>query len=67
VPYVIVHVALDGTDGRVVPGSNVAPDGTDGRIVLVSNLEGCDWQSVRVGMPVTVVFDADGLPRFRPV
>jgi hypothetical protein len=67
VPYVIVHVALDGTDGRVVPISNLAPDGIDGRIVLVSNLKGCDWQSVRVGMPVTVVFDADGLPRFRPV
>jgi uncharacterized protein len=51
VPYVIVHVALDGTDDRVV---------------LVSNLEACDWQSVRVGMRVGVVFDADGLPRFRP-
>jgi uncharacterized OB-fold protein len=52
VPYVIVHVALEGTDGRVV---------------LISNLEGCDWQAVRVGMAVRVAWGADGLPKFRRV
>jgi uncharacterized OB-fold protein len=51
-PYVVVHVALDGTEGQVV---------------LVSNLVGCAWDAVRVGLRCEVVFDGhDGLPRFRP-
>jgi uncharacterized protein len=50
VPYVVVHVAMDGTDGRVV---------------LVSNLVNCEWQAVHVGMGVGVVFDENGLPKFR--
>jgi hypothetical protein len=43
-----------------------AMDGTEGRMVLVSNLLGRDWQTVQVAMSVFVVFDADGLPKFRP-
>ena len=50
VPYVVVHVALDGTEGQVV---------------LVSNLDADDWTTVRVGLPVVVEFDARSLPRFR--
>jgi uncharacterized OB-fold protein len=50
VPYVVVHVALDGTEGQVV---------------LVSNLAADDWTTVRVGLPVVVEFDARSLPRFR--
>ena len=51
VPYVVAHVALDGTDGQVV---------------LVSNLADVDWQAVSVGMRVAVFFDQQGLPKFRP-
>jgi len=51
VPYVIAHIILDGADRRVV---------------LVSNIVGCAWESVEVGMPVVVSFEADGLPKFRP-
>jgi uncharacterized OB-fold protein len=51
VPYVVVHVIMDTTAGRVV---------------LVSNLVGCDWRDVKVGMPVEASFDEHGLPKFRP-
>jgi uncharacterized protein len=51
VPYSVVHVALDGADGHVV---------------LVSNLEGLDWQALRVGTRVEVFFDERALPKFRP-
>jgi uncharacterized protein len=51
VPYVVVHVALDGTDGQVV---------------LVSNLDPLDWQAVSVGMRVAVFFDRSSLPKFQP-
>jgi uncharacterized OB-fold protein len=54
VPYVIAQITLDGTDGRVV---------------LTSNVIGCEWQDVAVGLPVQAVFDdvtADcTLPKFR--
>jgi uncharacterized OB-fold protein len=32
---------------------------------LISNVIGCEPEEVRVGMPVTVVFD-DGIPKFVP-
>jgi uncharacterized OB-fold protein len=51
VPYVVVHVVMAGTAGRVV---------------LVSNLVGCAWEAVSVGMRVDASFEGDGLPRFRP-
>jgi len=53
VPYVVVHVALDGTDGQVV---------------LISNFVGCEWQNVKVSLSVRVFFDLDegSLPKFRP-
>jgi uncharacterized OB-fold protein len=55
VPYVIAHITIDGTDERVR---------------LVSNVIGCFWQEVKVGMPVRVVFDdvtpEITLPKFRP-
>jgi uncharacterized OB-fold protein len=54
-PYVIAHVALDGTAGNVV---------------IIGNLVGCPWADVRVGMRVQVVFedatDAISIPKFRP-
>lgn len=54
-PYVVTHIAIDGTDGRVE---------------LVSNLIGCPWQEVKVGMPVQAVFDdvtpEVSLVKFRP-
>ena len=53
-PYVIAQITLDGTDGRVV---------------LTSNVVGCPWEEVAVGLPVQVAFDdvtADcTLPKFR--
>jgi uncharacterized OB-fold protein len=55
VPYVVAHVALAGTDQRVV---------------IVSNVVGCSPAAVHIGMPVRVVFDdvtdEVAVPRFRP-
>jgi uncharacterized protein len=54
-PYVVALVALDGTDDRVT---------------ITSNVVGCPWEAVQVGMPVEVVFNAVSaeatLPQFRP-
>jgi uncharacterized OB-fold protein len=54
-PYVIAHVEMDGTGGKVV---------------VVGNVVGCVWTDVRVGLPVRVDFDdrAPGVavPRFTP-
>lgn len=56
VPYVVAHITVDGTDERVR---------------LTSNVIGCPWQDVRVGMPVRVVFEdvtpEFTLPKFRPL
>jgi uncharacterized OB-fold protein len=56
VPYVVAHIALDGSDGE---------------ITMVSNVIDCPWEQMRVGMSVRVVFDdvtADvTLPKFRPI
>lgn len=56
VPYVVAHITLDGTADRVR---------------LTSNVIGCPWEEVRVGMPVRVVFEdvtpEVTLPKFRPV
>ncbi len=41
-PYVVAHIAIDGTDGRVE---------------IVSNVIGCPWQDVKVGMAVKAVFE----------
>jgi hypothetical protein len=54
-PYVIAHVEMDGTGGRVV---------------IVADLTGCPWTDVRVGLPVRVAFvDAApgvAVPQFTP-
>ena len=54
-PYVVAHIAIDGTDGHVE---------------LVSNVIGCSWQDVKVGMVVRAVFDdvtpEATLVKFRP-
>ena len=54
VPFVIAHVAIDQTDGKVV---------------LIGNLMGCPPEEVRVGLAVDVVFDdvtpMVTLPKFR--
>ena len=49
VPYVVVHIAMDDTDGQVV---------------LVSNLRGLAWSEVAVGLPLEAQFDERGLPYF---
>jgi uncharacterized OB-fold protein len=50
--------------------ANVIVDGTAGRVRLMSNIVGCPWEDVRVGMPVRVFFEdvaADiSVPKFRP-
>ena len=55
-PYVVAHVTLNGTDGKVR---------------MTTNIIDCPWGDVRVGMPVTVVFDdvtpEFTLPKFRPI
>jgi uncharacterized OB-fold protein len=56
VPYVVAHITLDNTDNH---------------ITIISNVIGCPWEQVRVGMPVRVVFDdvtpEITLPKFRPI
>ncbi|HZT06179.1 MAG TPA: Zn-ribbon domain-containing OB-fold protein [Chloroflexota bacterium] len=55
-PYVVAVITLDGTDGHVD---------------LVSNVVGCPWEDVKVGMPVEVVFkdvtNEVAIHQFRPV
>jgi uncharacterized OB-fold protein len=55
IPYVVAAITLDGTDGHVL---------------FQSNLIGCPWEEVKVGMPVEVVFNdvtpEATLPMFRP-
>ncbi len=54
-PYVVAYVELDGSDGQVK---------------LLSNVVGCAWQEVYIGMRVNVEFDdvtpEFSLPKFRP-
>jgi uncharacterized protein len=54
-PYVVARIALDGTDGHVT---------------ITSNVIGCPWDQVAVGMSVEVVFTELSpeatLPQFRP-
>ena len=56
IPYVVVNVTIDGTNGHVR---------------LMSNLVGPAWEDVRVGMRVRAFFDdlspAITLPKFRPL
>lgn len=56
VPYVVAHIRIDGTDEQVT---------------MISNVIGCPWENVRIGMPVRVVFDdvtpEVTLAKFRPV
>jgi uncharacterized OB-fold protein len=42
VPYCVVHVAMDGTDGHVV---------------LIANLVDTEWEAVRVGQQVQARFE----------
>ena len=55
VPYVVVNVVLDGSDGKVV---------------FSSNLEGMPWEEVSVGLSVEMFFEdvvpEASLPKFRP-
>ena len=55
-PYVVAHISLDGTDDRVR---------------LMSNVIGCPWDQVKVGMRVRVDWDdvtpEMTLPKFRPM
>jgi hypothetical protein len=55
IPYVVAHITMDGTDGAVR---------------LISNIVDCPLEEVKVGMPVSVVFDdvtpEVSLPKFRP-
>lgn len=55
VPYVIAQITIDGTDEKVL---------------LTSNVSGCPWEEVKVGMLVRVAWDdvtpEATLPRFRP-
>jgi len=41
-PYVVAHIAVDDADGRVQ---------------LISNIIGCPWEDVKVGMAVKAVFE----------
>jgi uncharacterized OB-fold protein len=54
-PYVVAVITVEGTDDRVN---------------ITSNVVGCPWEEVKVGMPVEVVFNdlsSDAtLPQFRP-
>ena len=50
-PYVVALITVDGSGDQVR---------------LLSNVIDCDWEQVRVGMAVEVVFDETGLPKFRP-
>jgi uncharacterized OB-fold protein len=56
VPYVVAHIVIDGTNDRVV---------------MISNVIGCSWPEVRVGMRVRAVFEdvtpEVTLPKFRPL
>ena len=55
VPYVVANITIDETAGRVR---------------LMSNVVGCRWEDVRVGMPVRAFFEDTttdvSLPKFRP-
>lgn len=55
-PYVVAHIMIDGTNDHVE---------------ICSNVIGCPWEEVKVGMAVRVVFDdvtaEVTLPKFRPV
>ena len=41
-PYVVAHIAIDGTDGKVQ---------------VIGNVIGCRWEDVKVGMSVQAVFE----------
>ena len=55
IPYVVAHIAIDDTDGRVE---------------IVSNVIGCPWESVKVGMRAKARFEdvtpEVTLPKFEP-
>lgn len=65
--FSVVHHRLE------VPNvvAQIALDGTDGHVQLLSNIVGCSWEEVQVGLSVNVVFDDVSpdvtLPKFRPV
>jgi uncharacterized OB-fold protein len=56
VPYIVVHVVIDGTDGAVS---------------IISNLIDYPWEDVKVGLRVQAVFDdvtdEVTLPKFRAI
>ncbi len=71
--YVVVHhvtVPAFADDAPYVI-AQITVEGTDGEMRLTSNIVGCPWEDVRVGMPVTVVFEdvtrEITLPKFRPL
>lgn len=70
--FVAVHRATNAAFASDVPYviAQVLIDGTDGRVRMLSNVIGCAWDAMRVGMPVEVVFEdvtpEATLPKFRP-
>ena len=70
--YVVVHYSAVPVFAAEMPYvvAQITLDGTDEAVRLVSNIVDCPWEEVRVGMPVSVVFeDATpefSLPKFRP-
>ena len=65
----VVNPAFKGSAPYVV--ALIAVAGTDGHVKLASNVVGCAWEEVKVGMEVEVLFEdlteEVALPLFRPV
>ncbi len=70
--YVVVHHATAPAFAGEAPYvvATIMMDGTGDRVRLMSNVVGCPWEEVRVGMPVRVSFEdvtpEVTLPKFRP-
>jgi hypothetical protein len=70
--YVVVHQPSGAfaSDVPYVP-AKIVLDGTDGQANVSSNVAGCAWEQIRVGMRVAVFFDdvtdSVTLPKFRPL
>lgn len=56
--FTVVHRAMDPAFAEEIPLAivHVELDGTGGEMVLMSNLQAGEWEHVRVGSPVTVLF-----------
>lgn len=58
VGFTVVHRAMEPAFAAEIPLAvvHVELDGTDGEMVLMSNLQAGEWERVRVGSSVTVLF-----------